>query len=67
MFSQLTEPCLFNPFITEKIYLLFGNNTCEPPVPLMHNHYVPVIICSKKMLKTKEIENKNYHHIQPVI
>ena len=53
MFSQLIEPRLFNPFSTEKIHLLFCNNTCEPPVPFMHNHYVPLIICSQKNAKNK--------------
>ena len=67
MFSQLIEPRLFNPFSTEKIHLFFWNNTCGPPVPFMDNHYVPLIICSQKMLKTEEIENINYHHIQPAI
>ena len=68
MSSQLIEPRLINPFSTEKIHLLFCINTFEPPVPFMHNHNVILIICSqKKMLKTKEIENINYHHIQPAI
>ena len=67
MFGQLIEPPLFNPFSSEKIHLLFCNNTCNLPVPFMHNHYIPLIICSQKMLKTKAIENINYHHIQPVI
>ena len=53
MFSQLIEPRLFNPFSSEKIHLLFCNNTCEPPVPFMHNHYIPLIICSQKNAKNK--------------
>ena len=53
IFSQLIEPRLFNPFSAEKIHLLFCNHTCEPPVPLMHNHYVPLIICSQKNAKNK--------------
>ena len=53
MFSQLIEPRLFNPFSSEKLYLLFCNNTCEPPVPFIHNHYVPLIICSQKNAKNK--------------
>ena len=53
MSSQLIEPCLFNPFSGEKINLLFCNNTCEPPDPFMHNHYVPVVICSQKNAKNK--------------
>ena len=53
MFSQLTEPHLFNPFSIEKIHLLFCNNTSEPPVPFMHNHNVPLIICSQKNAKNK--------------
>ena len=53
MFSQLVEPRLFNPFSTEKIHLLFCNNTCEPPVPFIHNHYVPLIIFSQKNAKNK--------------
>ena len=44
MFRQLIEPRLFNPFSSEKIRLLFCNNTCGPPVPFMHNHHVPLII-----------------------
>ena len=68
MFSQLIEPCLFNPFSSEKILLLFCNNACEPPAPFMHSYYVLLIICpQQKMLNTKEIENINYHHIQPAI
>ena len=67
MFSQLIEPRLFNPFSTEKIHLLFCNNTCEPPVPFMHNHYVPLIICSQKNAKNKGNRKINYHHIQPAI
>ena len=65
MFSQLIDPRLFNPFSSEKIHWLFCNNTCEPPVPFTHNHDVLLIICSQEMLKTKEMENVNYHHIQP--
>ena len=67
MFSELIEPLLFNPFRTEKIHLLFSKNICEPPVLFLHNHYVSLIICSQKMLKTKEIENINYQHLQPAI
>ena len=54
-------------FCSEIINLLICNNPCEPPVPFMHNQYVPLIICSQKMVKTKEIENINDHHIQPAI
>ena len=53
MFSQLTEPCLFNPFSTKKIHLLFRNNTCEPPVPFRNHHSVSLIICSQKNAKNK--------------
>ena len=53
MFSQLIELPLFNPFNSEKIHLLFCNNICEPPVPFMHNHYVPLVICSQKNAKNK--------------
>ena len=53
MFSQLIEPRLFNPLSNEIIHLLFCNNTCEPPVPLMKNHYVPLLICSQKNAKNK--------------
>ena len=53
MFSQLIEPRLFNAFSSEKIHLLFCNNTCEPPVPFIHNLYVPLIICSQKNTKNK--------------
>ena len=67
MFTQLIEPRLLNPFSSEKIDLLFCKNTYEPPVPLRHNHHVPLIICSQKKKKTKEIENINDHHIQPAI
>ena len=67
MFSQLIEPSLFNTFSSEKIHLLFCNNTCKPAVPFMHNQYVPLIICSQKYPKAKEIENINYHNIQPAI
>ena len=67
MLSQLIETRLFNSFNSEKIHLLFCNNTWELPVPFMHNHHVPLIICSQKLLKTKEIENINYHRIQPAI
>ena len=42
MFSQLIEPRLFNPF-----------STCEPPVPFVHNRYLPIIICSQKNAKGK--------------
>ena len=59
MFSQLIEPRLFNPFSSEKIHLLFCNNTFEPPIPFMHNHYVPLIICSQKNAKNKE--NRKYN------
>ena len=70
MFSQLTEPCLFNSFSIENINLLFHNNTCEPPVPLMHNHYVPVIICSKKNAKNKgnrkhKLSSHSTSHLKP--
>ena len=67
MFSQLTEPCLFNPFGSEKIHLLFCNNTCEAPVLFMHNYHVPLIICFQKILKAKEIQNIKHHFIQPAI
>ena len=53
MFSQLTKPRLFNPFSSEKIHLLCCNNTCEPPVPFMHNHYIALNICSQKNAKNK--------------
>ena len=53
MFTQLIEPRLFNPLSTENIHLLFCNNTCEPPVPFMHNYYVLLIICSQKNAKNK--------------
>ena len=53
MFSQLIEPRLFYPFSSEKIHLLFCNNTCKSPVPFIHNHYVPPIICSQKNTKNK--------------
>ena len=49
----MIEPRLLNPFGSEKIHLLFCNNTCEPPVPFMHNHYVPLLICSQKNAKNK--------------
>ena len=49
----MIEPRLFNPFSNENINLLFCNNTCEPPIPFMHNHYVPLIICSRKNAKNK--------------
>ena len=52
-FSQLIKPRLFNPFSTEKIHLLFCNNTCEPPVPFMHNHFAPLMICSQENAKNK--------------
>ena len=52
-FSQMIEPRLFNPFSTEKIHLLFCNNTCEPPVTFMDNHYIPLIIYSQKNAKNK--------------
>ena len=47
----MIESRLLNGFSNEKIHLLFCNNTCEPPIPFMQNHYVPLIICSQKMLK----------------
>ena len=61
MFTQLIEPRLFNPFSSEKIDLLFCKNTYEPPVPLRHNHHVPLIICSqkKKKLKSKTKQKSN--------
>ena len=57
MFTQLIEPRLLNPFSSEKIDLLFCKNTYEPPVPLRHNHHVPLIICSQKKKKAKK-QNK---------
>ena len=39
-------------------FKLFCNNTSIPPVPFMYN---------QKMLKTKQLGNINYHHIQPTI
>ena len=48
MFSQLIEPRLFNPSISEKVHLLFFNNT-----PFMPNHNVPLIICFQKNTKSK--------------
>ena len=62
MFSQLIEPRLFNPSSTEKIYLLFCSNTCEPPVPFMHNHYVPLMICFQKNAKNK---GNRKHKVSP--
>ena len=53
MLNQLIEPRLLNPFSSEKIHLLFCNNTCEPPLPFMHDHYVPLIIYSQKNAKNK--------------
>ena len=54
----MIEPRLFNPFSSEKIHLLFCSNTYEPPVPLRHNHYVPLIICSQKKKKKKKLKTK---------
>ena len=67
MFGQLIELRLLNPFSNEKFHLLFWNKTSEHPVPFMHNHYVPLSFVFKKMIKQKEIENINYHHIEPAI
>ena len=44
--------------VTMVIYLALATvrklvSTCEPPVPFMHNHYVPLIICSQKNAKNK--------------
>ena len=66
MFSQLIEPCLINPFSTEKIHLLFCINAFEPPVPFMHNHNVILIICSRKK-KKKNAKNKGNrkHKLSP--
>ena len=64
MFSQLIERHLFNPSSTEKIYLLFCKNTCEPPVPFMHNHYVTLIICSQENAKNKgNTKHKSSPHL----
>ena len=65
--AQLIQPCLFNHFNNNKIHFLFCNNTSKPPVPFMYSHFVPVIIFSQKMLKTKQLRNISYHHIQPAI
>ena len=70
MFSQLIEPCLFNPFWTARIDLLFRNNTCEPPVPFMHNHFAPLIICSQKNAKKKgnrkhKLSPHSTRHLKP--
>ena len=66
-FQSLIDPCLFKLFRGEKIHLVCCNNTCEPTVPFMHNHYNPLMICCQKMLKAKEIEtiHQNYHPIKP--
>ena len=47
------EPRLFNPFSSEKIHLLFCNNTSEPPIPFMDNQYVRLIIYSQKKREAK--------------
>ena len=58
MFSHLIGPCLFNLFNKEKNYLLFCNNISEPPVPLIHNHYVLLTIYSEKKLKKANRKHK---------
>ena len=65
--DQLIQPCLFNPFNSNKVHFLFCNNTSKPPVFFMYSHSVPLIIFAQKMPKTKQLGNINYDHIQPTI
>ena len=48
MFNQLIKPREFYSFNSERIHLLFCNNSIIPPITFRHNHYVPLIFCSEK-------------------
>ena len=48
MFNQLIKPREFCSFNSERIHLLFCNNSIIPPITFRHNHYVPLIFCSEK-------------------
>ena len=53
MFNKLIKPREFPFFDSERIYLLFCNNSIVPPTPFRHNHHVPLIFCSEKKVNKK--------------
>ena len=56
--SQLTGPRLFKSWSSEKVYFLLCNNISQSPVPFMQKNYIPLIICSREVLK-KEANRKH--------
>ena len=54
MFNQLIKPRLAHYLNSEKINLLFCSNLFEPPVPVIHNHYAPLIMCPNKNTLNKK-------------
>ena len=61
---QSIQPCLFNPFNTNKILFLVCSNTSKPLV----SHYVPFnYFFFQKMLNTKQLGDINDHHIKSTI
>ena len=56
--SQLTGLRLFKSSSSEKVYFLLCNNISQSPVPFMQKNYIPLIICSREVLK-KEANRKH--------
>ena len=57
--SQLTGPHLFNSSGSEKVYFLLCNNIYAKKLyPFMQKNYIPLIICSREVLK-KEANRKH--------